>query len=87
MVTCSICVHDCVYVCSQGGEQGATALWIRKMAFRLFECLSSPKGSCVQALPLLTPVIILLLRSCQLLNYMESYETARAAEHCSAVGS
>ena len=50
MLTCSICGHGCVYVCTRGGE-----LWIREAALRLLECSSSPKGSCVPALSLLTP--------------------------------
>lgn len=60
MLTCSICGHGCVYVCTHGGEQGATELQIREAALRLLECSSSPKGSCVQALSFLTPVLILL---------------------------
>lgn len=60
MLTCSICGHDYVYVCIHGGEQGATELRIREAALSLLECLSSPKGSCVPALSLLTPVLILL---------------------------
>lgn len=60
MIACRVCVHDRVYVCSHAREPGATGFWIRKLALHLFECLSSPKGSCAQALPWLTPVIILL---------------------------
>lgn len=82
MTACCTCVHDGVYACTHVGEPGATEFWIRKMVLRLFECSSSPKDSCVHGLPWLTPVIVLLYgRSCQLLNYTESYETARAAEH------
>lgn len=60
MIACRMCVHDGVYVITHVGELGATELWIRKIALHLFECLSSPKSSCVQALPWLTPIIILL---------------------------
>lgn len=65
MITCRLCVHVCVCMsvcmCAHMLEsQVPPEFWMRKMALHLFECLSSPKGSCVQALPWPAPVIILL---------------------------